>query len=128
LLNNLIKDTLETPLKGNYLAEWRSFVGHIHSSNPFKELWDEICTTKYNKLVGLQPDCITLFSSTITMLAQAVSVKEAVEMMYKWTISEKEWEKHHVCTVVSSYFLIYRLMYQIGTPQLHQKCGNSWLR
>ena len=73
-------------------------MGHVNSSNPFKELWDKLCLTQYQQTVALQSDCVTRFSSTVAMLSQAVQVKEVVELIYKWTHNEKEWEKHHVCS------------------------------
>lgn len=98
LLNNMIKKIIEKPLDGNYLKEWRSFVGHIHSSNPFKELWDKCCNLVYQSKKPLQPDCPTRFTSTVTMLQQAVTVKEAVEEMWEITARKPdEWDKHHVC-------------------------------
>jgi hypothetical protein len=87
------------------LKEWRSFVGHINSSNPFKELWDKLCEYNYSRTVKLQTDCPTRFSSTITMLRQAVAWKDVVEEIWKWTGTHEEFSKHHV-----GCFLIYYLL------------------
>jgi hypothetical protein len=82
MLNNCIKDIIQRNLKDNYIADWKRFVSQIHQSNPFKELWDEICMTEYQKKVKLHQDCPTRFSSTVNMLREATLVSSAVEKIY----------------------------------------------
>lgn len=92
----MVKKIVETPLNGNYLKEWRAFVGHINSSNPFKELWDKLCFLRHSTQIALQSDCPTRFSSTITMIEQAVKFKYVVEDIWDITAHSSEWRKHHV--------------------------------
>jgi hypothetical protein len=83
-------------LEADYLQAWRTFVARTHKSHPFNDLWDECCQQCYGAKRTLQIDTPTRWSSTVTMLAKAVTIKQAVERMYHIT-QQAEHLEHHVC-------------------------------
>jgi len=84
-LNNIIKRMLNDYLEADYLTNWRTFVARTHKSHPFNEIWEECCQQFYGAKKILQLDTPTRWSSTVMMLAKAVTVKLAVERMYHTT-------------------------------------------
>lgn len=80
-INNLIKRILGDYFEEAYLLEWRVFIKRLRKSHPFLEMWIQCCHQYFGKEIVLQTDTPTRWSSTVTMLAKAVSVKEAVERM-----------------------------------------------
>jgi hypothetical protein len=85
------------------LPTWRVFIKAIKQSNPFREAWIEVTTAKYGKMICLQHDSPTRWSSTISMLAKTVDVKDAVLEMYA-----KAPEKQRVCYYYCFYLLIFK--------------------
>lgn len=79
------------------LQQWRTFVKQLNQSNPFRELWAATCVGLYGKPVTLIRDVKTRFSSTVTMISQASTVKDAVEKMWTQTYRIKEYQKYTVC-------------------------------
>jgi hypothetical protein len=68
-----------------YLLEWRAFIQRLNKSQPFLELWQQCCMHFYGKIVVLQLDTPTRWSSTVNMLAKGLTVMEAVERMLSIT-------------------------------------------
>jgi len=93
-LNNVIKRMLSDYLGTNYLAEWRTFVKKINTSNPFRELWQRCCNEVFEKEITLQIDTETRWSSTVSMLEKAVFVQAAVERIYNLTLNH-EYQAYH---------------------------------
>lgn len=87
---------LEDYFEDSYLAQWRTFIRRIRKSHPFAELWNQCCEQFYGKGIILQIDTPTRWSSTVAMLAKAVTVKEAVERMMNCTRMQDN-KEHLVC-------------------------------
>jgi hypothetical protein len=64
-----------------YLVEWRAFIKRIKQSKPLEDLWNECTTQLFGKLIMLQKDTPTRWSSTVMMLKKAFFVRLAVERM-----------------------------------------------
>ena len=60
------------------LKPWRKFIKRLRQSHPLNELWSKSCLEVLKKEVTLQPDTETRWSSTVSMLGKALTVKEAV--------------------------------------------------
>ena len=80
-LNNLIKRIIGDYFEEIYLVEWRAFIKRIKQSKPFEDLWNECTTQLLGKLIMLQKDTPTRWSSTVMMLKKAFLVRLAVERM-----------------------------------------------
>jgi hypothetical protein len=68
-------------LGSSYLAEWRILIKKINKSNPLRELWQQCCVHVMAKEVELQIDTPTRWSSTVSMLAKAITVQEVIERL-----------------------------------------------
>jgi len=84
-LNNIIKRMLTDYFESDYLTEWRAFIKRMRQSNPFRELWINCCKQYNGNEIILQQDTETRWSSTISMMAKALTVIEATERMYNVT-------------------------------------------
>jgi len=86
----VIKRLLSEHLENDYLVLWRQFIRRIKQSNPFKIAWDKSCIEKYSKVISLQKDTPTRWSSTVSMMEKCASVKDAVlDMISKAPDSQK---------------------------------------
>jgi len=91
-LNNIIKKMLNDYFEKYYLQCWRTFVKRLHQSKPFEDLWVQCCQVHNGKEVVLQSDSPTRWSSTVSMLGKATTVKLAVERMFNLTANANHHE------------------------------------
>jgi hypothetical protein len=87
----------------HHLSKLSSLFLIYRQSNPFAENWKDCCKQCYDKEVTLQIDTPTRWSSTVSMLSKAFSVKEAVERMHRVTINTE----HNVSFFKIKYLKLY---------------------
>ncbi len=131
MLNNLIKRMLTDYFENVFLVEWRTFISKLRKSNPFRELWAESCRASLeSEEVVLQVDTPTRWSSTVSMMQKAFSVRKAVNLLYLMTSQDAKLKEYQVL-FFSLLFLLFifwicRILFLIGEMKI-LKLGLCWV-